>query len=782
MSALPPKIKARLSTRAIFAIVLLIIFGIALALRISLAYENVFTGDWVRFLGVDPWHHMRLVDNLVHNFPHRILFDPYALYPNGQVVGVAPFFDMLLGFLIWVIGLGSPSQHTIDTVGAYFPAILGALVTVPVYFIGKELFNRNVGLLSAALIAILPGQFLYRSLLGFTDHHVAEVLFSTTAALFLIMAIKRAKQKEISFSHIRRREWGNLKKPLIYALLAGLALGLYLLSWIGGLLFVFIIFAYMIIQYIIDHLMGKSTDYLCIIALPMFLIALIMVVPFSNLPFYGGMVNVSLATAVLTPLVLSGVSRLVAHRNMRRFYYPLALACMGLAAVGVFYAIDPSLFDSMVGSFGIFTPGAAAETLAEVRPLLSIPGLFLLLYYFTADIVLAIIALCLIIYAQVKMWNSEKTLLIIWCLIMLAAMLGQSRFAYYFAVNVALLAAYLCWRILEWSWTYFREAQPEGKKNSKELDHLKKPNSFIRGQFSTRYVRVAGVAVIVFLIAFVPNIAAAIDITRELDAPTDAWYSSLSWMKLNDSTQEPFGDPDFYYELYEKPLPGESYNYSESAYGVISLSDYGYWITRIARRIPNANPSQLGAQYISRFFTAQDESSANEVLDNLGSRYVIIDYEMDTARFGAMAIWAGKSESQFGEEYYVETEAGGIKFVTLLYPDYYRSMCSRLYNFGGEVVVPQNSTVVISYREKIVFGERFKEITSSQTFATYTEAKEYLENQTAPNYRMVGLDPFTSPVPLEELEHYKLVHQSEPQVVNGKGEPISLVKIFEYEP
>ena len=31
----------------------------------------------------------------------------------------------------------------IETLGAYFPAILGALVTVPVYFIGKELFSRK---------------------------------------------------------------------------------------------------------------------------------------------------------------------------------------------------------------------------------------------------------------------------------------------------------------------------------------------------------------------------------------------------------------------------------------------------------------------------------------------------------------------------------------------------------------------------------------------------------------------------------------------------------------
>ena len=63
--------------------------------------------------------------------------------------------------------------------GAYLPAILGALVPIPVYFIGKELFGSRAGLISAALIAILPGQYLVRTLLGSTDHHAMEILFST---------------------------------------------------------------------------------------------------------------------------------------------------------------------------------------------------------------------------------------------------------------------------------------------------------------------------------------------------------------------------------------------------------------------------------------------------------------------------------------------------------------------------------------------------------------------------------------------------------------------------
>jgi len=821
MNTITARIRARLSKRAICGIALLIIFGIALALRVSVPYENIFTGDGIIFGGKDPWYHMRLVENLVQHFPHRIAFDPFTFYPFGQDVPFAPFFDLLLGFVIWVIGLGSPSQHTIETVGAYFPAILGALVTIPVYFIGRELFNRNVGLLSAGLIAILPGQFLYRSLLGFTDHHIAEFLFSTTAALFLILAIKRAKEKETSFSHIRSRDWANLRKPLIYALLAGLALGIYLLSWVGGPLFVFIIFVYMIIQYIIDHLRGKSSDYLCIIGVPMFLIALIMVIPFSNSLLYGELVIASLTICMLTPAVLSGISLLMAQRSMKPAYYPLALAGLGLASVGVFYAIDPSLLDSMLGRFDVFTTGAAAETIAEVQSLLSIGGLTQIVFYFTTGIFLALIALGLIIHAQVKGWNSEKIFLIVWCLIMLAAMLAQSRFAYYFAVNVALLAGYLCWRILESSWSRLREALPEDEReNEKEVQGKEPRRSLgyylnaryvrdatwalivflisgkregakkkeaaksVRSRFRARYAGMAGIAMIVFLVAFVPNIGVAIGDAGETGGPNEAWYSSLIWMR--DNTPDPFGDPNFYYELYDKPTgarydyPGPRYDYPESAYGVMNWWDYGHWITRIAHRIPNSNPFQTGAKLSAQFFTAQDESSANELLDMRGHKYVIIDYKMATTIFASIGIWARESESHFLEAY-MPAEGVGLKI--LYYPEYYRSMCSRLYNFGGKAIVPHNSTIVISYEETTFLGTPYKQITSTQSFATYEEAQEYLESQTDPNYRIVGMDPFTSPVPLEELEHYELVHRSDPEMATKKKEePIPYVKIFEYLP
>ena len=225
----------------------------------------------------------------------------------------------------------------------------------------------------------------------------------------------------------------------------------------------------------------------------------------------------------------------------------------------------------------------------------------------------------------------------------------------------------------------------------------------------------------------------------------------------------------------------------------MSWWDYGHWITRIAHRIPNANPFQSGVLQAARFLTAQDESSANEMLDERGSKYVVIDFEMSMTKFHVMPTWAGRSSSEFYEPCYRQVDGGlrcyeesipGRQAIYILrYPEYYQSMCSRLYNFGGQAVVPVNSTWAISYVEGIdEGGNKYKEITGvaneGEAFPTYEEAKTFVDDH--PDFIIVGLDPFASPVPLEKLDHYELINESVPPIKWGDTE-ISYVKIFEYQ-
>jgi len=769
--------QTRFSPGLVAAIIVALFFGVALYLRIVLPHDQVFSGEWIKFTGVDAWYHMRIVDNLVYNFPHLNSFDPYMLYPYGSsLVGIPPFFDYLLAGIIWLVGLGSPTQHTIDVVGAYFPAILAAITVIPVYFIGKELFNRWAGVISAGLIAILPGEFLGRSILGFTDHHVAETLFSAVAMLFLILAVKAARQRQLSFNSIRHGNWAIITKPLVYSLLAGLFLGIYLLTWAGALLFVFIIFIYLIIQFIIDHLRGRSTDYLCLSGTITFTIALLIFLPSSP----SQLSLASLIIAIFIPIVLAGLSHLLADRGIRPVFYLVVLGGLGLASLAIFYIIDPDLLKRMVGHLSMLYAWPIETTVLEMQPLLLPGGNFtfeLAWGNFTTGCFLGFISLVILIYLVVRRGETDKTLFVVWSLVMLAATLAMRRFAYYFVVNVALLTGYLSWQIL--AFTGFKRLAAKSAGG---------------GKGTASYVYMAFGVIVVFFLSFFPNISPAVATASQPQfAPSDGWCEALSW--LRDNTPEPFGDPAFYYQLYEPPLPGKAYIYPKTAYGVTVWWDCGYWISRLGHRIPTANPG-TGHQWEAYIFTAQDEASASDIMNKYmaGSRYVIVDYTtaMVTGKFGAVATTlSGSSEEKFYDTYYLP-QAGKLKMVILLYPEYYRSLLIRLYNFDGREVIPKGSTV-ISYQEKVSGGGTpYKEITGSKSFSSYEEAEAYISSQKSGNYRIVSThlvsiddiafitDPFISPVPLEALKHYRLIHSSESSFKQPGGGGIPEVKIFEY--
>ncbi len=792
MSEQSPEKKRDFLPIIIVGVILAALCGISLYIRMALPHDQVFVNGAVWFRETDAYYYMRNIENLVHNFPHFNSFDPYALYPGGGMGLTRPFFGWLVAGIILLVKGAASSLHSMEVVAAYMPAVLGTLTLIPVYFIGKELFNRWVGVIGAALVVILPTEFMHRSLLGFTDHHVAETLFSTVSVLFLIMAIKRAREREISFSHVLSGDWPTIGKPLLYSLLAGVFLGIYLLSWQGGLMFVFIIFLYLVIQFVVDHLRRKSTDYLCVIGTPLFLMAFLMLLFLLISSSLDTMSVVSLLIAIVVPIVLSIVSRLMASRSLKPAYYPLVL--LGLTGVGLaaLRAINPSLLGSMFGQFGIFTPSGAALTIMEMTPILAPYGTFTLSMAwgnFTTSFFIAFIALVMLVFVVVRERSADKSLFLVWSVVMLLAILGQRRFGYYYAVNAALLTGYFSWKMLDIAGLAKLLAKPKEvveavkkfKKKKKKVKETAKPKTFMRPRGV--WVRIIVVGIVLFFLVFFPNIGGAegmaksqSDIHKNL---ADGWYTSSLW--LGDNTPGPFGDPDLYYEIY---TPKNEFEYPDTAYGVMSWWDYGYFIMQIAHRVPNSNPGQAGAVQAGQFFTAQNETSANMLADELGTKYVMIDSDMATGKFYAMAEFAGKNVSDFQEYYGVPpaVTGGDPQALYLLYnPAYYRSTVVRLYNFNGQpAATSENCTLVIPWSGESVYWTGISEILyrniigEPKYFSSYEDARAYVAAQTSGNYGIVGYNRFATIVPLEKLNSYELVYPLEDTASS------TTVKIFKY--
>ena len=60
------------------------------------------------------------------------------------------------------------------------------------------------------------------------------------------------------------------KMLFMYMILTGVALGAYSLAWIGAIFFSFVIGVYITIQYIQNHMHGKSNDYVAITGVVVF--------------------------------------------------------------------------------------------------------------------------------------------------------------------------------------------------------------------------------------------------------------------------------------------------------------------------------------------------------------------------------------------------------------------------------------------------------------------------------------------------------------------------------
>ncbi len=234
---------------------------ISLYLRIVLPYSQIFTDHWIKFASNDAYWQMRWVDEYAVNFPGY--FSSFFQMP---------FFQWFLAGIIWILTFGHPTQNSINVIGVYYPVVLATLTIIPVYFIGKNLFGKMAGIIAAGLITILPGEWLGRSILGFTDQHVMEVLLSTLTFMFLIMAIKAGG-----------------KRLCIYSILTGISLGLYLLTWTFGILFIGIIGFYLLVQIIVNYLSHKEIKNLIIISTVVGIISFLMICQSPTMIYIIGM-------------------------------------------------------------------------------------------------------------------------------------------------------------------------------------------------------------------------------------------------------------------------------------------------------------------------------------------------------------------------------------------------------------------------------------------------------------------------------------------------------------
>jgi dolichyl-diphosphooligosaccharide--protein glycosyltransferase len=193
-------------------LVLSLVFVAALAVRLLPLRFGFYLSEF------DPYLQWRMSQYVVNNgfLAWFSWHDTMSWYPwgmtmeYGNLYGVA-FVAAAVYMFLQAIGV----QATVFQVTVIFPVVGGALTCIACYFLGKDLWGRGVGLLTALFMALNPSN-ISRTTLGFLRHEPLGILLMVLIFLFFV----RANQKGRS-----------MRGTIAYSALAGLSLFYLAATW-----------------------------------------------------------------------------------------------------------------------------------------------------------------------------------------------------------------------------------------------------------------------------------------------------------------------------------------------------------------------------------------------------------------------------------------------------------------------------------------------------------------------------------------------------------------------
>ncbi|HWP47507.1 MAG TPA: STT3 domain-containing protein [Candidatus Limnocylindrales bacterium] len=702
ISPRPPSFSQRkLATR------LVLVFILALFIRL-LPYPAVFKGNTVFFDGPDAYYHMKRVLLTVQYFPTVPAFDPYTNYPHGGYIIWPPLFDFFIALIAKVVGLGNPSTYLTEVVGALVPPIIGALTIFPIYLLAREIFNSTIGLYSALFLAVLPAHVTI-STIGMTDQHLAEVFCSTFTFVALLRLISRFEDPEVG---------GRVPASR----LLGIGMAGCILVWQGSVVFIGFITLYLLIYLGYQAFRKKLDTSLLREIVKAYLLALLFIgtVTFWYLWNSGRFTILSYVTfswfhffftllclILILLLSLMGSFRQKPKEQRRRMILPAILLSLSLLALtlllgssilkGAIYLANRT-DETVLRENEVIQSSSKAwiQTISEYKPLFFIEGSFDTSY---AEKVLSRIFYLVPffwVYFAVKVKKSPSGdfyrlfFLLAWTLLSGFMALFQHRYTYLFSVVCSIYLGFFVEK-------FFRLLQAYGN-----LWKTKSPFFQILVEQKT------GLGVLFAMVIWIlfPGLQYLSGLSKLPVGPPRDIYQTL--LQLKQLSPEP-GD---FYSLRQQPQ-----------YGILANWSFGRWINYIGHRPAIADNDGYAFEESTRFFLAEDEDTANQILTEKKARYILVS---DLLRaFPRYAAAIGLNPATYFEMKTLPQESGQTQ-LAIPTERFYSLMQTRLYEFDGTAIK----------REKWI----------------------------------------------PALEHYRLLYESDTILSEGRPRPVHWIKVFEYVP
>ncbi|MBU2476464.1 glycosyltransferase family 39 protein [Candidatus Micrarchaeota archaeon] len=187
--------------------ILILLFLLAFGIRANLMKYELF-------FEFDTYWHARVGSYILQGegVPDR---DPLAYYQlGGSTIGwkIAPVFWFLSTaiYSIFTLGLIGYDKELWIAFVKFLPAFYGALISVAVYFLFKEIYNKKAGYVASFIAAVTPA-FVYRTMAGQFEDDSLGFLWMVIGFYFFVKAVK-----EMNFTR------NSIKNAVLSALFFGL--------------------------------------------------------------------------------------------------------------------------------------------------------------------------------------------------------------------------------------------------------------------------------------------------------------------------------------------------------------------------------------------------------------------------------------------------------------------------------------------------------------------------------------------------------------------------------
>ena len=225
-------------------IAIILIITLSMYIRLFGFYEH----GWPYLRNIDSFYFMREMGEVIDHNGIIPQHDDLRFAPNGVDRGDVPDLYTYIGAYSYMFfRIFMPNMELWQFL-IWFPALLASLIAIPSYFIGKCLFDKKAGVLTA-IFMVFAIPFVSRTLGGDPD----------SDAIVMLMLISSIAAYLVAYKNIDKT-YVFAKKNIIYSAIAGFFIGLFALTWVGYWFSFVIIVGFIFFKILTDFLLTRKYD------------------------------------------------------------------------------------------------------------------------------------------------------------------------------------------------------------------------------------------------------------------------------------------------------------------------------------------------------------------------------------------------------------------------------------------------------------------------------------------------------------------------------------------